>query len=810
MESSVQPAKPNSQTDPSINKQGCSGLVAFVFISIWIIVASIIAQVIHWSLVFTIFEGSIKMPDLRWAVQLGYGLSLFIPLLAARFLVRNTLYRERFKSLILIALIAVFLAFPRVFFLTDWQTSVFFQIVVFIISIIGFTFFLRKKHVDGIQLQPSIKFLPIAGAAGAVIGVPWVLWGAQGSVVETVLALILAGLIGLVAGKFMLFSFSGPEAENGIVAEKPGLLGTGWTATLGLLVMATSIDQVGNGWLITLSVLPLGYAMAALALNSEKLTSTAGRAASGVLAGMGFLWPILLVDPDELSPIIASGTGELLEYATQSAFVGFGLALLVMVFFLIFRKKLHSSPSILLTGGILFLFAWIGLFSLYGFSGQTGFHGEKIFIIFKDQANIAQFSSITDPVIRRQSVYKALVEHAESTQKGLREVLDSRNLSYTPYYLVNAIAVEADPLLRAQLTNRSDVDRILDNPILRPLPESVPESSGFEFDPIGYTWNLNLIGAELVHTELGITGEGIIVGQSDSGAQGDHPEYAARYRGVLDGSDDYNWFDPWYESKSPVDIGGHGTHTLGTIVGENVGVAPGAQWIGCVNLGRNLGNPSLYLDCMQFMLAPFPQNGDPFADGDPARGAQVLNNSWGCPDVEGCDPETFAPAMRALRIAGVFVVASAGNSGAGGCETVQDPIAIYEDAYSVGAVDSSGTLAYFSSMGPVTVDGSRRTKPDILAPGVGVMSSFPGTTYEENSGTSMAGPHVVGVVALMWSANPHLIGNIDRTREILNQTADPYSGSVPECASTSGLPNNAGGYGIVNAFKAVQMSLEEK
>ncbi len=282
------------------------------------------------------------------------------------------------------------------------------------------------------------------------------------------------------------------------------------------------------------------------------------------------------------------------------------------------------------------------------------------------------------------------------------------------------------------------------------------------------------------------------------------------------------------------------------MLGNSVGVAPDAEWIGCANLQRNLGNPAFYLDCLQFMLAPFQVGGDPFVDGDPTRSANVLNNSWGCPEShEGCDPASLQPAVDALEAAGIFVVASAGNSGPR-CGTVEDPIAIYADAFSVGAVDQEGNLASFSSVGPVTVDGSGRLKPDIAAPGVEVWSAFPNSTYAALDGTSMAGPHVAGVVALMWSANPALIGDVARTAEILRMTAQPFSGqmsgfeeTVSEVDGEPALqasdevvqaidtffsdsnaciflsnadqtPNNLVGYGIVDAYKAVQMALQEK
>jgi subtilisin family serine protease len=224
-----------------------------------------------------------------------------------------------------------------------------------------------------------------------------------------------------------------------------------------------------------------------------------------------------------------------------------------------------------------------------------------------------------------------------------------------------------------------------------------------------------------------------------------------------------------------------------------------------VNLARNLANPAFYLDCMQFMLAPYAQGGDPFKDGVPDRAAHVLNNSWGCPPLEGCDAGSLDPAVRALRAAGIFVVASAGNDGPR-CGSVDDPIAIYDAAFSVGAVDRAGNLADFSSRGPVTVDGSGRVKPDIVAPGVDIYSALPGSTYGENSGTSMAGPHVAGVIALLWSAQPKLIGDIERTEQILIATARPYQGRPSDCEGTE-LPGNGAGYGLVDAYAAVRAAL---
>jgi subtilisin family serine protease len=410
---------------------------------------------------------------------------------------------------------------------------------------------------------------------------------------------------------------------------------------------------------------------------------------------------------------------------------------------------------------------------------------------------------------RRAAVYRVMVEQANQSQAGIRESLNSLGIRHRAYYLVNAIEVEGGPLVRFWLSTRPDVDRILESPRLRPLTEYPTPEQGTDLKaPDSAQWNLTMIHASQVWAELNIMGEGIVIGQSDSGVDGQHPEFAGQYRGFNAGGD-FNWYDPWFQSAAPVDLDGHGTHTLGTILGKNVGVAPHATWIGCVNLALNLGNPAVYLDCMQFMLAPFPQQGDAFKDGRPELGANILNNSWGCPIVEGCDAGTYLAAVRALQTAGVFVVASAGNEGENGCSTVADPLALYDEVYTVGALDSERNRASFSNLGPVTVDGSSRIKPDLMAPGAGILSSFPGGTYASLSGTSMAGPHVVGTVALMWSANPKLIGDIKHTREILNLTAQSYSGKNKACGG-SGVPSNTSGYGIVDAYNAVKMALEER
>jgi len=449
--------------------------------------------------------------------------------------------------------------------------------------------------------------------------------------------------------------------------------------------------------------------------------------------------------------------------------------------------------------------------AVYATGGQTGSHGDRVFVVMRDQADVSTAAQIEDYDERRRFVYETLVAHADRTQAPLRAALDRFGVAYTPYYLVNGLEVSGGLPMRWLLATRSDVAYVMPSPGLRPLQSELVATPGSLEKPLEPQWNLTSIGAPRVWEELGATGQGIVIGQSDSGVQYDHPELADSYRG-RDGNHDYDWYDPWYGEPSPVDYGGHGTHTLGSVLGDSVGVAPDATWIACANLPRNLGNAARYLDCLQFVLAPFPLGGDPFRDGDPAQSAHVLNNSWGCPqEYEGCDPASLQPAVAALRNAGIFVVASAGNDGPA-CSTLNDPIALYDESFTIGAVDEEGNLADFSSRGPVLADGSGRVKPDLVAPGVGILSAFPEGTYEVNSGTSMAGPHVAGVVALMWSANPRLIGDIERTDQILIETASPFTGASPgSCGETgSGTPTNMTGYGVVDAYRAAKQALAER
>jgi serine protease AprX len=424
--------------------------------------------------------------------------------------------------------------------------------------------------------------------------------------------------------------------------------------------------------------------------------------------------------------------------------------------------------------------------------------------------------------VRLRYVYDTLREVALRSQASLRAELDAAGVEYRPFYIVNMLAVRGDRTLAARLAACPEVARIAANPRVRQvLPQ--PQFEGVRPLSIqGVEWNVAHINADDVWT-LGYTGQSIVVAGQDTGYDWDHPALIDQYRGYngITATHDYNWHDAIHtnthgynvcgvNSPEPCDDGSHGTHTMGTIVGDDradnqIGVAPGARWIGCRNMDNDWGTPATYAECFEFFLAPYPIGGDPFTDGVPGLAPHVINNSWACPPREGCDWDTLQRVVENVRSAGIVVVASAGNGGPA-CSTVDDPPAIYAPVLSVGASDSNDAIASFSSRGPVAVDGSGRLKPDVAAPGVGVCSSVPGGGYGVKSGTSMAGPHVAGTVALLWSAAPGLIGDVGATERIVVRTAQPRVDT--SCGGdTDGRPNNVYGWGILDALAAVQTAL---
>jgi subtilisin family serine protease len=468
-------------------------------------------------------------------------------------------------------------------------------------------------------------------------------------------------------------------------------------------------------------------------------------------------------------------------------------------------ERRASSPRRLLPA-LVAAVLWTLVLVIYLFVGVPGFANDGYLIILEQQADLSLAADIPDREGRLIFLYTLLTETARGSQTEIRAELDAMGLDHRPYYLVNMIRVDGTLRGMEEMAARPEVAQVMRNPNVRryAVRWQIPYIAPAE-QPAGTPWGVDRVDAELVW-EMGITGEGVVVAGQDTGYDWQHPALKDSYRG-WDGSaadHDRNWHDAWDDAPEPFDDDKHGTHTLGTAVGNQVGIAPDAQWIGCRNMRRGLGNPGSYVECMEFFFAPYPVGGDPFQDGDPLLAPHVVNNSWGCPPEEGCiGPEPIHTAVEALRAAGIMMVVSAGNDGPA-CNTVWLPAS--EDAvFSIGASDKRDAVVYYSSRGPAP---GGVIKPEVLAPGVDIRSSIPGELYAGSEGTSMAGPHVAGLVALLWSANPALVGDIEATEEIIVSTANPLDRADAPSEVCGRDPRNTFGAGIVDALSAVDTALE--
>ena len=419
---------------------------------------------------------------------------------------------------------------------------------------------------------------------------------------------------------------------------------------------------------------------------------------------------------------------------------------------------------------------------------------------------------------RGRAVVAALQECADRSQASVIREIESHHGTCRSYWIANLLAVEGKHALVAALARREDVKAIeSDQAFMVPVPEPEPvQLAGLE-QTAGIENNLQVILAPDIWNK-GFTGQGIVFANADTGVQWDHPALKGHYRGWngTQANHNYNWWDAihgdisgnganpkGFSSPTPVDDVGHGTHTMGIGVGgdgnNQIGVAPGAKWIACRNMDEGVGRPSTYLECMQFFLAPTDLAGH---NPDPDRRPDCISNSYACPPNELCAPNTMHAALESLRAAGIFMAVSAGNRGPA-CGTISDPPGLEASVITVGATDNSDTIAGFSSRGPVIIDGSNRPKPELVAPGVNVRSSYPDNTYQRLGGTSMAAPHVAGAVALLWSALPFMRGNVDYTQSLLQESALPLL-SNQGCGGDSAMqiPNHVFGYGRLDVSAA--------
>ena len=422
---------------------------------------------------------------------------------------------------------------------------------------------------------------------------------------------------------------------------------------------------------------------------------------------------------------------------------------------------------------------------------------------------------------RGEYVVKALQETAKSSQADIVKFLNEQKVDYQTFWIDNIIIVNSSNQNTFNgLMNFSEIESLKARRIMgviNPTVEDVPESV-LAVEP-----NISHVLAPNVW-QLGISGSGIVVANIDTGVRSTHEALVRQYRGTTLGSHDYNWLGAAGGSGIPVDDNGHGTHTMGTMVGEDasqtnqIGMAPSAQWIACDGCEGTSCPDAALLTCAQWITAPYPI-GDPGSPNTSMR-PHIVNNSWG--DCGTSYDNWFQASVDAWLAAGIYPIFSNGNasncgySSPPGLNTVGNP-ARYGNVTGVGSTgESNGEYANHSNWGPTdNLDfvnpktGWEDIKPQVLAPGVNIRSSTPGSDsqYQDGwSGTSMSAPHVSGLVALMWQAGPCLIGDYATTENILEVTATPilYDDGTGAGAHS---PNYATGWGEINALSAVQEAL---
>lgn len=449
--------------------------------------------------------------------------------------------------------------------------------------------------------------------------------------------------------------------------------------------------------------------------------------------------------------------------------------------------------------------------------------GEAEFLILlTEQADLSGAVDQPTKLDKGKYVLDRLNEVAQRTQPDVIATLKKNGSDYRAFRVANMIWARGNWQVVQDIAQRADVAHLYANPKVQiKLPPA--SSNGVEYSHLKGTddlnaieWNITKVNAPQVWA-AGFTGQGAVIAGQDTGYEWDHPALKNQYRGWNGASADhnYNWHDAIHDetgecgadSPIPCDVYGHGTHTMGTMVGDDggsnqIGMAPGSKWIGCRNMDNNgVGSPASYTECFDWFLAPYPIGSDP-SQGDPSKAPDVIGNSWTCIPSEGCSYDTLFSIVNNVRAAGIVVVAAASNPGSG-CSWITDPPALYEASFTVGATDVYDIIASFSGRGPITIDGSNRLKPNISAPGVNVRSCIPGGGYSIKSGTSMATPHVAGLVGLLLSAEPGLRGQVDEIETLIEHSAMPRV-DLTCGGDPSGIPNNTYGWGRIDALAAFQ------
>ncbi|RHZ02906.1 hypothetical protein DYB31_007149 [Aphanomyces astaci] len=394
-----------------------------------------------------------------------------------------------------------------------------------------------------------------------------------------------------------------------------------------------------------------------------------------------------------------------------------------------------------------------------------------------------------------ESLVDSLKEHTTTSQASVKSLmanqLESTAMKATTTWIDCSMYIDNVPDTLVQKIAALPEVKSIDEPVVIALekPQEGVKPASLTVDGINQ-WGVEKIQAPALWAK-GIKGDGIVVASVDTGVRYTHESLKSNWR------QEYGWFDPYNKSELPNDPWGHGTHTMGTMVGttQGIGVAPNAKWMACMGCNYLCYQYQL-MQCAQFLLCPHDKDG---GNPDCSKAPHVINNSYGAYYAS----YWMEDAITAWRTAGIIPVFSNGNDGSNGCAYSGYPGASPQ-VIGVGATDSTEHLAYFSSLGPSVTN---RLKPDISAPGVDIVSAaiYDDTSLVWNSGTSMAAPHIAGTVALYLSVNKG--ATYDQVYTALTNNVDTDTLSPPNktCGGipNTQYPNHLFGYGRLNVFKAV-------
>ncbi|HEU0317401.1 MAG TPA: S8 family serine peptidase, partial [Solirubrobacteraceae bacterium] len=389
-----------------------------------------------------------------------------------------------------------------------------------------------------------------------------------------------------------------------------------------------------------------------------------------------------------------------------------------------------------------------------------------VIVVLRAQAALPSAPAV-DRRARLAATIKALHELADADQRRLLTLLATRRREgrvsqVRPYWIFNGLEVVARPDVIREIAALPEVATVRPNATVR--APSAPTDVG------AAEWNVARVNAPALWS-LGYRGQGVVVGTMDTGVDVTHPDLSSHWRG---GSN--SWFDPnGQHPTTPTDVSGHGTWTMGAMVGgdaggTSIGIAPDARWI-AVKIFNDRGTATT-----AGIHAGFQWLLDPDRDPATADAPDVVVDSWTFAN-GGCDL-SFQPDLRNLRAAGILPVFAAGNGGPLGGTSFSP--GNNPEAFAVGGTDADDVIDSSSSRGPSACD--QGTYPQLVAPGVDVRTTDLYGLYTWVTGTSIAAPQVGGALALLLGALPG--SDADR------QAAARERGAVD--AGAPGLDNDYG------------------